>query len=284
MTAQRNKRRTKAEINELKDAIYDILVGEHPMTVRQLFYRLVTLDMIEKTENDYKNVVVRLTGNMRKNGEMPYSFIADNTRWMRKPVSYTSVSDMLNESANCYRRALWENQNCYCEVWLEKEALSSVVFEVTRPWDVPLMVTRGYPSLSFLHGAADEIKDPTKPVYLFYLGDHDPSGRDISRFVEDGIKELAPKADVRFERLAINPEQIEDWDLPTRPTKKTDSRSRSFNGESVELDALRPGQIQDLVENALDRIFDPAQFADLQRAEDIERVMLRGLADEFGPN
>jgi hypothetical protein len=173
--------------------------------------------VIEKTETEYKSTVGRITREMRRAREVPFSWLADTTRWMRKLRSYSSVEDLLVQGAQSYRRNLWADHDAFVEVWLEKDALAGVVYDVTKLWDVPLMVTRGYPSLSYLHSAAEAIEDEGKPAFLYYLGDHDPSGVDITRAVEQGIREFAPGAEIAFERIAVTPDQIRDLRLPTRP-------------------------------------------------------------------
>ena len=112
------------------------------MTVRQVFYRLVSSGVIPKTEASYKNIVVRLLGIMRREGDLPFRWIADNTRWMRKPSTYSSLEHALDNTIATYRRALWDQQDSYVEIWLEKDALAGVLYDVTAEWDVPLMVTR----------------------------------------------------------------------------------------------------------------------------------------------
>ena len=171
-----------------------------PATVRQLYYQLVSRAVIEKTEAAYKTLVHNLSI-MRRAKQVPFEWLADNTRWMRKPTTYKSLADMLDRQTEFYRRELWGNQDAYVEIWLEKDALAGVLVEVTGEWDVPLMVTRGYPSLSFLHSAASFIAAKRKPTYLYYFGDFDPSGVDITRAVEEGIRELTPDADIVFERV-----------------------------------------------------------------------------------
>jgi hypothetical protein len=126
------------------------------------------------------------------------------------------------------------------EVWLEKDALAGVLYEETDRWDVPLMVTRGYASLSYLYHAAMRITESRKPAHLYYFGDFDPSGVDITRAVEEGIRELGPDADIEFERVAVTEDQIQSMRLPTRPTKGSDSRRKNFKGDSVEVDAIHP--------------------------------------------
>jgi hypothetical protein len=142
----------------IRQAIGDVLEEIQPATVRQTFYQLVSRGVIEKTEQAYKSTVVRLLGEMRRANKIPFDWIADNTRWMRKPTTYSSLNDMLKRSAEFYRRALWDRSKVYVEIWLEKDALAGVLYDVTAEWDVPLMVTRGYASISYLHGAAEAIQ------------------------------------------------------------------------------------------------------------------------------
>ena len=275
----KRKRRTKAEIEVVKSAIYQLLNVEHPMTVRQTFYRLVSNGVIEKTEKEYKSTVVRLLTQMRRAGEIPYGWIADNTRWMRKPHTFSSMESALVYTAQTYRRALWDTQDAYVEIWLEKDALSGVLSDVTYEWDVPLMVTRGYPSLSFLYNCAEAIREKNCPVYLYYFGDYDPSGIDIPRKVEAGIRELAPDAEVHFERVAVTEAQIIEWDLPTRPTKRTDSRSKNFEGESVEADAIPTWQLKALTESCINRHIDSYAFDKLQTIEAEERASFQSILE-----
>jgi hypothetical protein len=250
------KRRTKTEMAAIREAIYRVLADDHPMTVRQVFYRLVSLGTIRKTETEYKATVNRLLTAMRRAGEIPFGWIADNTRWMRKLRTWSGLSAMLEATAKTYRRAIWDEQSAYVEVWLEKDALAGVLYEETELWDVPLMVTRGYPSLSYLYEAAETIAAQSRPAYLYYLGDYDPSGIDITRTVEQGIREFAPSAEIYFERVAVTSEQISLWNLPTRPTKASDTRSKHFQGESVEVDAIPPRVLRELVKGCIIRHVD----------------------------
>jgi hypothetical protein len=268
------KRRSKQQIEELKGVIYEVVSKNNPMTVRQVFYQLVSLGAIGKTENEYKSTVVRLLGLMRREHELPFNWIADNTRWMRKPRSYTGMEAALEETVKTYRRDLWNEQEAYVEIWLEKDALAGVLYEETKAWDVPLMVTRGYPSLSYIYEAAEYIESQEKPSYLYYFGDYDPSGLDITRAVEEGIKELAPQAEVNFKRVAVTSEQIALWKLPTRPTKKTDSRSRSFEGESVEVDAIPPDRLRELAASSITKHIDSLLLTRSRIIEKAERETL----------
>jgi hypothetical protein len=274
----RRSRRSKADIETIKTALYDTLAADYPATVRQVFYRLVSAGIIPKTETAYKTIVCRLLVNMRKDGDLPYAWLADSTRWQRKPQSYPSLQYALEETARLYRRSLWHEQPTYVEVWCEKDALAGVFYEETARWDVPLMVTRGYASLSYLYEAGQAIAEMDKETFIYYLGDYDPSGVDIPQKVEQQLRHFAPDVDLHFERLAVTPEQIAQWTLPTRPTKTSDSRSRGFGHDSVELDAIPPARLRGLVRRAIRHHLDPHAVRQLEVAEASERDALRLLA------
>jgi hypothetical protein len=156
--------------------------------------------------------------------------------------------------------------------------VKTVVLPVTSEYDVPLMIAKGYPSLSFLHEAASEIAEQGRPCFVYQFGDHDPSGVDAARATEYGLRELAPGAEIHFERVAVTPEQIAELRLPSRPTKTTDSRSRNWTGgDSVELDAIRPGDLRDLglVRRIIEDHIDQDRLDVLKVAEKSERDMYR---------
>jgi hypothetical protein len=264
-------RRSKADIDELKATIYRVVEEQHPMTVRQVFYQMVTRGAIDKTENEYKNTIVRLLGEMRLAKELPFEWIADNTRWMRKPDTFSSAEEMFEAAQAGYRQSLWHNQRDYVEVWLEKEALAGVLFEVTAKWDVPLMVTRGYPSTTFIHSAAMTIERVGKPTWLYYFGDHDPSGEDIQRSTAEKLRQFAPYAKFEVLRVAVTPEQIRVHNLPTRPTKETDNRSMNFKGESVEVDAFTPQMLRRMAEDSITWHIDQRQLEIIRLVEQEER-------------
>jgi hypothetical protein len=273
----RRTRRTKSEIQALKDAFSRILQAHNPQTVRQLFYQAVSAGLIEKTEAAYQGIVVRLCGQMREDGDLPWEWLADSTRWMRKPRSYCSLSDAIARTAETYRRDLWDNQNTYVEVWCEKEALASVLYDITSAYDVPLMVVRGFPSKDFVHGAADTITIKEKPAFLYYFGDWDPSGILIWQDIQSKIMRYAPDADVNFQRVAVTPEQVKRYSLPTRPTKRDgNSHAKDFRGESVEVDALPVDTLQRLVRRVIEQHIDRRQLAITRKAEESEREALAG--------
>ena len=275
-TPIKRKRRTKVEIKALQSSLYGILSEDHPQTVRGVFYQATVLGVVDKLENEYKTVQ-RNPADMRKNGYIPFIWIADSTRWMRKPRTFTGLEAALRENWKFYRRSIWYDQFDYVEIWMEKDALAGVLYPITSKWDVPLMVTRGYSSLSFLHESAEYINSLNKPTYIYCMGDYDPSGVDISRNIEKGLRQFAPDAEIHFKRIAVTPAQITKWDLPTRPTKKSDSRSKNFKGESVELDAIPAKKLRELVTECIEQHINSETLHRTMMAEDAEKHTLENI-------
>jgi hypothetical protein len=184
----------------------------------------------------------------------------------------------INEVAKNYRKSLWHNAPSYVEVWLEKDALSGVILPETAKYDVPLMVARGYSSLSFLHVAAQSLNHLDVPAFIYHLGDFDPSGVNAGEKINQTLREMAPNAEIHFERLAVLPEQIETWSLPTRPTKQSDSRAKAFGDISVELDAIEPDRLRGLVEAAIRRHLPSERLHEFLHAQEAEREWIRNVA------
>jgi hypothetical protein len=265
-------------MDALREAIEVELINYHPMTLRQLYYVLVSRGVIAKTENDYKAVGRQLL-KLRRTYVVPFASVSDTTRWMRKPRTYGSMQQALDDTVQTYRRALWDDQGVYVEVWTEKDAIAGVLLEETVPWDVPLMVSRGYSSETYLNSAGETIADIGKPAFIYFLGDHDPSGRDITRTVEKGLRTYAPGADITFVRLAVTEEQIALYRLPMRPTKTTDSRAKNFKGKSVEVDAIPPAQLRGLLREAIESHIDEGARQRTLRIEQRERATISRLVD-----
>jgi hypothetical protein len=269
-------RSTKAEVESRRAALRDIAERSKPCTVRQVYYLATVASLVPKTENGYAMVQSDLTL-MRRSAEMPFGWLADSTRWQRKPLTFDSVREALEDTARLYRKSLWADADAYVEVWLEKDALSGVVYPITSMFDVPLMIARGYASLSFLHSAAEAIADLEVPAYIYHLGDYDPSGQDAARAIEQTLREMAPEAEIHFERLAVTPEQINQLSLPTRPTNSSDSRAKGFGSISVELDAIPPNWLRFIVQEAIERHLPPERYRILKVAEESEQKLIGGL-------
>ena len=318
------KRRTNAELAIVDDAIVQAVELEHPITLRGVFYRVVSMDAVEKTEHGYR-LIGRQLLKLRRSGGIRYDWITDGTRWVNKPDSYDGIDQMLEDAAASYRRALWRDQSAEVQIYSEKDAISGVVLPVTRRWDVPLGIVRGYSSESFAWQVAQSIIDAAergKATHVYQLGDHDPSGVDAWRafrktvcgFLLEEHRELCrrlaearPEADfaddapadgvydhdggesscvfiageqvetVFFKRLAVTAMQVYELDLPTRPTKQTDSRAHGFDGGSVEVDAIPPTVLRELVEEAITEHIDPEALRLTQLAEQSERDILASM-------
>ena len=264
-------------MEQRRRALMEITAAGWPMSVRQVYYQATVHSLVEKTELGYRKVQEDLVFLRRLGGEMPRNWIADSTRWQRKEPSYGSIEAALLDTALSYRKSLWADAGCYVEIWLEKDALAGVVLPVTTLFDVPLMVARGYASLSFLSTAAEFIDGLAVPTYIYHLGDFDPSGVDAGRAIEATLRKYAPNAEIHFERVAVTHHQIEAWHLPTRPTKATDSRAKGFGDVSVELDVISPQQLRDLVENTIERHLPRRQLEVLKVAEESERMLLSSM-------
>ncbi|HVX57171.1 MAG TPA: hypothetical protein VHA37_05555 [Candidatus Saccharimonadales bacterium] len=268
-----------------RERLLQIIRLGQPMTVRQVFYQATVHGVVDKAESGYTKVQTDLVI-MRRSGQLPYSWITDNTRFQRKPRSFDGIHQALEETARFYRKDLWASADTYVEVWLEKDALSGVIYPVTAEYDVPLMVARGYASLSFLHSAADYINDLNVPTFIYHLGDYDPSGVNAGEKIKETLRELAPDADITFQRIAVQPEQIAAWGLPTRLTKTTDTRSKGFSDISVELDAIEPNRLRSLVRSAIEQHLPEDQLDILKAAEESERQTLtwwaKAIAEQGG--
>lgn len=250
-----------------------------PMTVRGLFYACENVHhVVPKTEAGYRQVAYHVL-QMRRRGALPYDFVADHTRWVRKPQSYSGLRAYLEHGRRAYRRALWDNQDAYVELWCEKDAVAGILSDVTGEWDVPLLVVRGYSSETFAYNAAETIKSKANPVYLYYFGDYDPSGLNIAQDIQRKLEGFG--AWFTFERVAVTREQIEDWHLPTRPPKPTDKRAKGWRDQCVEIDAIPANQLRELAEQCIRQHMDNDAYAETVRTEELERQTLANLA-QFG--
>jgi hypothetical protein len=266
----------------IRDAIADVVTSDPPMTVRQVFYQLVTRGVIEKSEEEYQRTVIRLLTDMRLDGTIPFDYIVDESRRVRITETYDSVEDAVAATAKFYRRSALKQSDDYLEIWLEKDALAGAAWDVTSEYDVPLMVSRGMPSLTFLHGSACEIRraaEHGKRTFIYQFGDHDPSGVLIPQTIERRLGELCEQLHCDppiVQRVALTEEMIAEFNLPTRPTKRNgNSHANNFEGDSVELDALPPRVLRDLVRRVIECHVSPEETVALRAAEDSERELLR---------
>ena len=261
------------------------------ITVRQLHYRLVARGFPNTTKH-YKRVVYT-TGQMRWDGDADFDDFVDHERDVEGITTGSNPTDLQDSIEqgirqvrawmNNYRRNRWENQPNYVEVWIEKKALQGVFESPCISRAVPLCPCKGYPSLTYLDDARKRFEnafDRDQEPVILYFGDHDPSGDDIPRSVEETLDRMGVA--VSLDRIALTEDQVREWQLPPAPTKTTDSRAGSWNGVGqVELDAVEPHHLKTLVKDAIDRYFDQDTFDILKVEEDIQRDQYRKALRDF---
>ncbi len=278
----KRQRRTRAELEDLDLALAEIVADIEPATVRQVFYQAVVRGLVPKDEAKGYKLVQRRLVKLRETGKIPYGWITDNVRVVRGHDRYVSPEDYAQVAAEFYRRDYWAGSPVNVEVWLEKDALAGVLVPtVVEECGLDLHVTRGYASVSYLQGAADFIRADGRPTHVYLLTDFDPSGLGIADTVAAELVRRSSPIEVRVERLAVDRDQIEEWRLPTRPTKTTDSRAARFTREhgtgSVELDAIPPAALRALVRESIERHMDPERLRVMKLAEREERDLLRNV-------
>lgn len=261
----------------IRNAVVELTLRHERMTVRQVFYALEVQGVVAKTEGGYRQVQQQVL-KMRREGLLAWGFITDGTRWQRKPSSFNDVDDFLEHMARTYRRDLWQQQGVRIEVWLEKDALADIVVDVTSRWDVALMVSRGQSSATFLWNAAKaaqqawDVDGVERFVYALY--DRDAGGRRAARTIGRDLPEHAPEVPMHFELLGVTDWQVEAWSLPTRPAKTSDPEAAKFEGPAVELDAIPPDTLREIVDDAIVAHVDGHAWSVEKAIEDEER---RGL-------
>ena len=249
------------------------------LTLRSLHYQLVGLGMTNDIQH-YKRVVVAMI-DARWANTIRFDQFSDLDRQMVGETAHkeTDLDTEIEIGKNQvqawmmnYHKNRWENQPIYPEILIEKKALQGVFAPVCSKWDISLGACKGYPSLTFLHDMYKRYdRLYGKEVVLLYFGDYDPSGEDIPRSIVENLSRFG--VDVHLRRIALMEDQVLMWKLPHAPAKLTDSRTANWEGlGQVELDAVKPEQLQKLCEDAIESIFDHDLYSELQEIEKEERV------------
>jgi hypothetical protein len=252
-----------AQTTKLIIAAVRILEEQHPMTIRQLFYRLVSISMIENTKKHYQ-MVIRLMTTARLDGRCDFDFIVDRSRPEYKHAVWDDCSSYLNAVKRSYRKDYWALQGKYVEVWVEKDAIVGSIEPVTSELGVLIRVGRGFVSTTKTHDIAEHFRTVDKPITVFYLGDHDPSGLNIETDLEERLH-AQRSGYFDFKRLAIFGSDIKKFNLPPLKIKDTDTRSSNFRvthgNNCVELDALPPDELRRRLRNAIEGLIDAEQWS-----------------------
>jgi hypothetical protein len=279
----KRRRRTNQELQAILEASRAIIVEEKgAITLRHLFYKLVALKLIDKTETEYSKLGSYLM-KWRRSGQIPWSAFADNTRYYYGTQGYLGIEDALRDIQDSYRRNLWASQDTFIEIWCEKDAIASIISEVANSFGVRVFPLHGFSSGTALFNAADTFKKAEakgKEVCIYYFGDYDPSGLFIDR---SALKNLRDDhgVDPYFERIAIKPEHIRQYNLPTRPPKKSDTRTKNFQGEAVEIDAMPMKTLRAMMEQCITQHIDTVVWHREQIIEETERDIFGMIAKAY---
>lgn len=266
----------------------------YDLSLRQLYYQLVARNLIENTEKSYKNIG-NLVSDARLAGLIDWNMIRDRGRVTSHSSHCESVSSVVRSSKYGFKVDMWARQNNYVEVMVEKQALEGVLEPVCYELDIPFSANKGYSSSSAMYEASKRFIDAAqqgKSLRVLYLGDHDPSGIDMTRDVDDRfqlfISGTFDEGDERghtVNRLALNMDQVRKFKCPKNPAKLTDTRAndyiRKFGASSWELDAVEPATLAQLVKDAVNNLIDRDIWGEDLMKEKKGRDELTQLANDY---
>jgi hypothetical protein len=202
-------RRSGTDMEAIRAAIHGVLKDDHPMTVRQVFYQLVARGVIDKTEAEYQGTVIRLLTTMRMDRAIPFHWIVDESRRTMQVRTFNNISEAVKHTAEYYRRSALRECPDYIEIWSEKQALTGLIWDVASDYGVPVVVSKGMPSLTQVYQTAlaiDRADRAGKTTYLYQFGDHDPTGTLIPQSLGRTLYQLCENLDCKhpiIERIAL---------------------------------------------------------------------------------
>lgn len=271
-------------IELVNQVIEEYSVQGYELTLRQAYYQLVARGYIPNNERSYKNIG-SLINDGRLAGLIDWHSITDRTRNLRGNSHWNNPAEVIASARYSYLLDKWEGQPNYVEVWVEKDALVDVVGQACRPLDVPYFSCRGYTSQSEMWSAAQRFiyQSDRENRIIIHLGDHDPSGIDMTRDIQERLNMFG--SDVYVKRVALTMNQINTYNPPPNPAKLSDSRCGKyidqFGYESWELDALEPRVITDLITNEVTVFRDDAIYQEVCSKEEREKDELRMLENNY---
>lgn len=274
---------SRALITRCNDIIESYMAQGLRLTLRQLYYQLVSANVIVNEEKSYNNLG-NLVSDARLAGFMDWDAIEDRVRQPRRSSQWDNIADLVDSALYSYRLPRWKDQEWYVELWVEKDALAGVLSPIASEYHVTLMVNRGYSSQSAMYESAKRYKeeqDNGKRLALFYLGDHDPSGEDMVRDVGDRLAMFGVD-DLDVQKLALTMAQIRQYNPPPNPAKITDSRARAYiekhGNSSWEVDALPPNVLAKIIKSALGSVVNRAAMDAVKAQEKLDKDRLRAAA------
>lgn len=272
-------------INLINEVIDEYSTMGYELTLRQAYYQLVARGYIPNNERSYKNIG-NLINDGRLAGLIDWKAITDRTRNLRRNNHFENPSDVISAAEYSYLLDKWEDQPNYVEVWVEKDALVDIVGQASRSIDTPYFSCRGYTSQSEMWTAAQRFIRQNRyreNCFIIHLGDHDPSGIDMTRDIQERLWMFG--ANVEVKRVALTMEQIEAYNPPPNPAKITDSRAsqyiRKYGYESWELDALEPQMLNELITNEVTALRDDSLYYQVCEREKKEKRELQMIRDNY---
>jgi len=258
------------------------------LTLRQLYYQFVARGILPNKQTEYKRLG-SIINDARLAGYLDWDMIEDRTRNLISPPAWSSPQQIIRAVADQYQEDLWRTQDYRPEVWIEKEALVGVVVPICQELRLPYVACRGYFSQSEQYAAGRRFRDYARRgqrVIILHLGDHDPSGIDMTRDNQDRQHMFSGYGRVEVKRLALNMDQIEQYNPPPNPAKETDARFAGYRDEygdeSWELDALEPQVISNLIRDAVDEIRDTDRWEETEREEQAHKRQLELVEENWG--
>lgn len=252
------------------------------LTLRQLYYQPVSRDVIPNKQTEYDRLG-SIVNDARLAGLIDWAAIEDRTRNLRSLSHWKGPDEIIGACAEQFHVDMWATQGYRPEVWIEKDALIGVIEGVCEELDVPLFSCRGYTSQCEMWAAAMRLLAHPQTPYIFHLGDHDPSGKDMTRDICDRLEMFMGGCELK--RLALNMEQVRKYNPPPNPAKTTDSRYAGyiaeFGGESWELDALEPRVIAGLIFAAIRKLIDRSAWKAKEQERDEGRRKLGVLSERW---
>jgi hypothetical protein len=280
-------RRPAAEMEWLKFRLYVLASRERPATVRSMYYRMVSAGFLPKDDRAYR-LVQRTILDMRRQGLMPWRWITDSSRRVWGRPRFGDMESYADYVASNYRKDYWLESPVNVEVWCEKDAMQGVIAPVVlNEFGLDLYVSKGQSSASYLYEAAESIKEDGRPTVVYILSDFDPAGFRIAERIEAGLREHIPAhQDLKAVRVAVDYEQIQEYDLVTRPVKKSDTDAaefvRRYGDVSCELEAMPPTRLRRLLAEHLHEHMSKGWLRTLKLAEEEERKGLAQIHDVLG--
>jgi hypothetical protein len=275
----RFQKRTKDLITVANGIIEEYDAEGMQLTLRQLYYQFVARNLIPNKPNEYDKLGV-VIANARLAGLIDWTAIEDRTRNLKSLQHWKDPGQIIEAAYNSFVVDRWAGQVYRVEVWIEKEALVGVIADICEELDVPYFACRGHVSHSEMWSSAmrlQEYADRGQKTVILYLGDHDPSGMDITRDIRRRQEMFDGCYDIR--RIALTMAQIEDHNPPPNPVKITDSRSNSYiadyGNQSWELDALEPRVLRNLIEHHVSELRDEKAYRKALRQEDKYKKVLQ---------